>query len=388
MTSDGPYPPGYEPAGGNPPYGRYPGDEQTEGQPPRPSASARVNPAGPWGSPAGQDQYGGGQPAPGQYGADQYGADQPGRDQSGRDQSGRDQPGYGAAPGQYRPNVQMPTESFRPPSQPSAGPAGVYGRASEPTQYGGGGGQYGGGQYGQPTQPGGAGQYGGGPGERGERGAPDDRGAGHDPYGAPTTQWTAPTQYGGSAQSGARDGAPSGTYGAPTQQYGQPTQQYGAPAQQQYGQPTDRYGSPTQQYGQPTQQYGGGQYGAGQGQYADPEAERFGPRGDADEQGPGGDGGSRRKVVLIGAVIAVVVIIAVIIIAVVAKSKGGNDYAIGSCVKEAGTKATVADCGDAGAYSIVSKAASPDKCTDQTQPYVVLHSKGSADQVLCLKPVK
>ncbi|GIH13298.1 LppU/SCO3897 family protein [Rugosimonospora africana] len=339
MTSDGQYPPGYEPANGGPPYGRYPGDEPApDGPPGRSSASARVNPPSAWGSPPS---------APDQYGAAQYGGEQYGGEQNRREQVGPP-PGYSAVPGQYRAGDPAPTEPFRPHSQSP----GTYGSQSEPTQYGSAGGQYGGGQYGGGTQYG-SGQYGG------QRESP--------------TQYGAPTQYGTPAEQGG-----GGQYGGATTQWsGSP--QYGTPPQQ-----GNQYGTPGQ-YGAPTQ------YGAGQGQQDDPEAERFGPNyGDGPAGGDGDAPPKSRRGLVIGAVIAVVVIVALVVVAVVAKSGGSstNDYTVGSCVKESGTKATKANCTDSGAYSIVNKVDAASKCTDQTQPYVILHRSGSADQVLCLKPAQ
>ncbi|MFC8299669.1 hypothetical protein [Micromonospora orduensis] len=98
-----------------------------------------------------------------------------------------------------------------------------------------------------------------------------------------------------------------------------------------------------------------------------------------------------------GRVLAAVLIAAVLILAVplgllmlLGKFGGGDeapafDPAVGTCVKKSGDGASAADCGEAGAFTIVSKVDAKEKCTDTTQPYVVLPGDG-ANRVLCLKP--
>ncbi|WP_406077779.1 hypothetical protein [Micromonospora sp. NBC_00858] len=98
-----------------------------------------------------------------------------------------------------------------------------------------------------------------------------------------------------------------------------------------------------------------------------------------------------------GRVLAAVLIAAVLILAVplgllmlLGKFGGGNeapsfDPAVGTCVKQSGQGASAADCGEAGAFTIVSKVDAKDKCTDTTQPHVVLPGEGT-NRVLCLKP--
>jgi hypothetical protein len=116
MTSEGPYPPGYEPADGAPPVGRrgqesYPGPDALPG---RASASVRVPQPDEWSTPPG------GQAAP----------------QGGFGNAYPNQPGtYGAQPPSSGPGTQSPfappETSMRIPSAP-----GVYGSPGGPSQYG------------------------------------------------------------------------------------------------------------------------------------------------------------------------------------------------------------------------------------------------------------
>jgi hypothetical protein len=96
-------------------------------------------------------------------------------------------------------------------------------------------------------------------------------------------------------------------------------------------------------------------------------------------------------------VLAAVLIAAVLILAVplgllmLLGKFGGDDTpafdpAVGTCVKQAGEGgASAADCGEADAFTIVSKVDAKEKCTDTTQPHVVLPGDGT-NRVLCLKP--
>ncbi|MEU8015211.1 hypothetical protein AB0B74_04515 [Micromonospora parva] len=98
-----------------------------------------------------------------------------------------------------------------------------------------------------------------------------------------------------------------------------------------------------------------------------------------------------------GRVLAAVLIAAVLILAVplglllLLGKVGGDDApafdpAVGTCVKQSGKGgASAADCGEAGAFTIVSKVDAKEKCTDTTQPHVVLPGDGN-NRVLCLKP--
>ncbi|WP_406073982.1 hypothetical protein [Micromonospora sp. NBC_01638] len=97
-----------------------------------------------------------------------------------------------------------------------------------------------------------------------------------------------------------------------------------------------------------------------------------------------------------GRVLAAVLIAAVLILAVPlglllllgkigGKEAPAFDPAVGTCVKKSGQDgASAADCGEAGAFTIVSKVDAKEKCTDVTQPHVVLPGDGT-NRVLCLK---
>ncbi|MFE9694141.1 hypothetical protein [Micromonospora sp. NPDC005806] len=98
-----------------------------------------------------------------------------------------------------------------------------------------------------------------------------------------------------------------------------------------------------------------------------------------------------------GRVLALVLIAAVLILAIpfgvlaLLGKIGGDDKpalfnpAVDSCIKQSGTSAAPADCAESGAFKVVSRVESKDKCTDPTQPIVEL--KGvEGNRVLCLKP--
>ncbi|WMF04607.1 LppU/SCO3897 family protein [Micromonospora robiginosa] len=98
-----------------------------------------------------------------------------------------------------------------------------------------------------------------------------------------------------------------------------------------------------------------------------------------------------------GRVLAAVLVAAVLILAVplgllalLGKINGddkpaGFDPAVGSCIKQSGSTAVATDCGQPGAFTIVSKVDNKDKCADLAQPTVVLQG-GGTNRVLCLKP--
>ncbi|MEV4662415.1 hypothetical protein AB0J85_10715 [Micromonospora echinofusca] len=98
-----------------------------------------------------------------------------------------------------------------------------------------------------------------------------------------------------------------------------------------------------------------------------------------------------------GRVLAAVLVAAVLILAVplgllmLLGKVGGDDPApafdpaVGSCVKKSGESAAAAQCGEAGAFTVVSKVDAKDKCADPTQPHVELQG-GGTNRVLCLKP--
>jgi collagen type III alpha len=61
-------------------------------------------------------------------------------------------------------------------------------------------------------------------------------------------------------------------------------------------------------------------------------------------------------------------------------------FEVGECVRQSGTAAVEASCADGGAYRIVAKTDSADRCEDIRQPYAVLPARGGKEQVLCLQP--
>ncbi|MGW5671881.1 LppU/SCO3897 family protein, partial [Micromonospora sp. NPDC003776] len=98
-----------------------------------------------------------------------------------------------------------------------------------------------------------------------------------------------------------------------------------------------------------------------------------------------------------GKVLALVLIAAVLILAVplgalaLLGKLGGDDSkpqpfnpAVGSCIKQSGTTAAAAGCGEPGAFTVVSRVDSKAKCPDPAQPTVTLKNK--TNPVLCLKP--
>jgi hypothetical protein len=58
----------------------------------------------------------------------------------------------------------------------------------------------------------------------------------------------------------------------------------------------------------------------------------------------------------------------------------------GECVKRNGDEAVKANCGDAGAFEVVSIADTKEQCADPGQPYVLNPTSDGRTQVLCLKP--
>ncbi|TDC29775.1 hypothetical protein E1211_25385 [Micromonospora sp. 15K316] len=97
-----------------------------------------------------------------------------------------------------------------------------------------------------------------------------------------------------------------------------------------------------------------------------------------------------------GRVLAAVLTAAVLILAVplgllfLLGKVGGDqapsfDPAVGTCVKKSGETAVAADCGEAEAFTVVSKVDNKDKCGDPSLPHVVLQGDGP-NRVLCLKP--
>ncbi len=274
--SQGPYPPGYEPADGAP---RPPQDGFPEV--PTNRATARIPQPPPWAQPQSA------QPAPGSYGTGQpYGSS--------------DQP-YGAP---AQPGYDNPPGSFG--SAPAPPPGRVSGSASVP-------------------------------------GAPPTSGAG---YGQPAFG-SSPGTYGSPAS--------PGTYGTPAA-----SGSYGQPAAGSYAPP-----------------------------YAGPEPSRFaGLRYDDGSAGPPPPTKSKRGLI-IGIVVVAIVILGLVGAGVtwaLSRSSDTASFAVNSCVQKSDEKAIAVSCSATGAYQIVSKVDTVDKCPDRNQPYVVLQQSGKPDQVLCLKP--
>lgn len=60
--------------------------------------------------------------------------------------------------------------------------------------------------------------------------------------------------------------------------------------------------------------------------------------------------------------------------------------AVGSCVKQSGSEAVAADCGEAGAFTVESKVQDKSECANQSE-WVVVPAGKDKNQVLCLRPV-
>lgn len=440
MTSEGPYPPGYEPADGLP-YGRG-SDDQSEWQP-RPAAGqvpeqsrgsgpgsespltdrtsvfgappgSSAGPAGSWPGafqPAGSPPEG----APGwQHGADRlsqptmpggiYG--QPGQVRTPDQSPSRPAAGPGvygssraAQSGPYPTGDPYDQPTVRAPSAPQDGrspapyipPESATRIPSTPTTYG----SATPGLYGSPARSGEAPASGGSPwGDgTGHPGGGRDSYAGSDRstgYGTPVPG--ARDGY-GTPGTGARDGfggqpghGGPGSYGG-SATYGDQGS-YGGPAT--YGGPASYGGSAN--YGR-SETYGGsagfgGPTGSdGPGGFASYGGQRveLGQRGEAPPIEA--EGRKSRRGLVIGLTVAVVLVVVLGAVAIVLSMSKGDSYAVGSCVKKSGDKAVSATCTDADAYKITSKVDSSTKCPDQSQPYVVIKHPGSTDDVLCLKPM-
>lgn len=240
------------------------------------------------------------------------------------------------------------------------------------------------------------------------------------PYGPPPQQFPhggAPSGY--PEQAGFAAGPPAGfapPQGAPTE-YGQPAPpDYGQPPRPEYGQPIQpEYGQAGQPAYPPHQPFGqpGGQPGsqagaqAGLQQYYGPNGPPPGgpevfPANPADDQAkfdtfkPDAPAESppaakeRNGRVLAMVIAAAVLILAVPLGTVWLFTRGGSDNAfnpaVGSCVRQSGNGAVAADCGDANAFTVVSKVDTKAQCEDQRQPHIVIAGSNGKDQVLCLRP--
>jgi hypothetical protein len=65
---------------------------------------------------------------------------------------------------------------------------------------------------------------------------------------------------------------------------------------------------------------------------------------------------------------------------------GSDDFAVGTCVRQDGSGASVVECSESGAFKVVSRVQSVDLCPDPAQPAIVLKSLGKSDEVICLQP--
>jgi hypothetical protein len=70
------------------------------------------------------------------------------------------------------------------------------------------------------------------------------------------------------------------------------------------------------------------------------------------------------------------------------RGSSGGDFEVGSCVKRSGAQAEVTDCGDSGAFEVVSKVGNESQCPDKNQPHAVLPDSEGNERVLCLRPAK
>jgi hypothetical protein len=96
-----------------------------------------------------------------------------------------------------------------------------------------------------------------------------------------------------------------------------------------------------------------------------------------------------KRGLIIGIVVAAVVVLALAgagVFMFLNKTSNTATFAVNSCVKKSDDKAVAVSCTETGAYQIVSKVDTVDKCPDKGQPYVVLSESGKSEQVLCLKP--
>jgi collagen type III alpha len=94
--------------------------------------------------------------------------------------------------------------------------------------------------------------------------------------------------------------------------------------------------------------------------------------------------------VLLGVIVgaALLVGLAFGLVYLISGDDGGTGFSVssGECVKRNGDEAVKADCGDAGAFEVVSIANTKEECGDPRQPYVLNPTSDGRTQVLCLKP--
>ncbi|HEY3008713.1 MAG TPA: hypothetical protein VGJ63_11720 [Micromonosporaceae bacterium] len=90
--------------------------------------------------------------------------------------------------------------------------------------------------------------------------------------------------------------------------------------------------------------------------------------------------------VLVAVIAAAVLLLALPLGIVWLVTRPNPSFNVGECVRQSGTAAVEATCQEPGAYEIVSKVDTVEKCADRNQPYAVLTAKGGTEQVLCLRP--
>lgn len=89
--------------------------------------------------------------------------------------------------------------------------------------------------------------------------------------------------------------------------------------------------------------------------------------------------------VLTAAVLLVVIPLSLVWLLTKPGGQPAFNPAVGSCVKQSGSEAVVADCGEAGAFIVESKVQDKSECANQNEWVVVPAGKGK-NQVLCLRP--
>lgn len=95
---------------------------------------------------------------------------------------------------------------------------------------------------------------------------------------------------------------------------------------------------------------------------------------------------SRRGLLIGLAIAAVLALLAAVGVLVTAYVNRSSSFAVGSCVKQDGTRAVRAACSDPAAFTVVSKKDRSEDCPDINQPFVVIDRGGGRSEVLCLRP--
>jgi hypothetical protein len=106
-------------------------------------------------------------------------------------------------------------------------------------------------------------------------------------------------------------------------------------------------------------------------------------------RGPAARRAATRKPMLIGVAVAVVLIVLIgagIAVKALLNDNTTPKFAVGSCVKQSGSRAEQVDCSTAGAFRVVSRETRREDCADQSMPVVRINSSGGKEGVLCLEP--